>query len=318
MDFITGLPESEQMNAICTIIDKLSKERHYAPCHAADEGTSAEATAQILIQWVFRPHGLPTSITSDRGPQFVATVWKSFCKRLGIKCKLSTAFHPETDGQTEQANQDIEKQLWIYCNYMQDDWVRLLPMAEFADNNAVSAGTSMTPFLANKGFHPRMTFGPDDTNYETARERIQAAKAEDITGTMENILELMKKNAAKSQETMKRHADKHRKEITYEVRDQVFLSSRNITTDRPSKKIEDKMLGPFPIVKKVGTSYELELPQTMKVHNVFHSNLLRKDPGDPLPGQIQEPPGPIVTADGEEWDLADILNSRWHYGRLQY
>ena len=218
----------------------------------------------------------------------------------------------------ERANQDIEKQLRIYCNYMQDDWVRLLPMAEFADNNAVSAGTSMTPFFTNKGFHPQITFGPDDTDYETAREQIQAAKAEDITGTMENILELMKKNAAKSQETMKRHADKHRKEITYEVGDQVFLSSRNITTDRPSKKIEDKMLGPFPIVKKVGTSYELELPQTMKVHNVFHSNLLCKDPGDPLPGQIQEPPGPIVTADGEEWDLADILNSRWHYGRLQY
>ncbi|SLM34530.1 retrotransposon nucleocapsid protein [Lasallia pustulata] len=164
-------------------------------------------------------------------------------------------------------------------------------LTQFADNNAVSAGTSMTPFFANKGFHPRMTFGPDDTNYKTAREQIQAAKAEDITGTMENILELMKKNAAKSQETMKRHADKHQKEITYE-------------------KIEDKMLGPFPIVKKVGTSYELELPQTMKVHNVFHSNLLRKDPGDPLPGQIQEPPGPIVTADDEktrdlEWYYAD-------------
>ncbi|SLM35915.1 reverse transcriptase domain protein [Lasallia pustulata] len=171
-------------------------------------------------------------------------------------------------------------------------------LTQFADNNAVSAGTSMTLFFANKGFHPWMTFGPDDTNYETAREQIQAAKAEDITGTMENILELMKKNAAKSQETMKRHADKHRKEITYEI--------------------EAKMLGPFPIVKKVGTSYELELPQTMKVHNVFHSNLPHKDPGDPLPGQIQEPPGPIVTADGEEWDLADILNSRWHYSRLQY
>ena len=161
----------------------------------------------------------------------MATVWKSFCKRLGIKYKLSTAFHPETDGQTEQANQDIEKQLWIYCNYMQDDWVWLLPMAEFADNNAVSAGTSMTLFFANKGFHPWMTFGPDDTNYKTAREQIQAAKAEDITGTMENILELMKKNAAKSQETMKRHADKHWKKIIYEVGDQVFLSSRNITTD---------------------------------------------------------------------------------------
>ena len=78
------------------------------------------------------------------------------------------------------------------------------------------------------------------------------------------------------------------------------------------------MLGPFPIIKKVGTSYELELPQTMKVHNVFHSNLCYKDPGDPLPGQIQEPPGLIITANGEEWNLADILNSRWHYGRLQY
>ncbi|SLM37367.1 hypothetical protein LPUS_07191 [Lasallia pustulata] len=149
-------------------------------------------------------------------------------------------------------------------------------------------------------------------------DQILAAKAKDITGTMENVLELMKKNAAKSQETMKRHADKHRKEITYEVGDQVFLSSKNITTDQPSKKIEDKMLGPFPIVKKVGTSYELELLQTMKVHNVFYSNLHRKNPGDPLPGQIQEPPGPIVIADGEEWDLADILNSHWHYGHLQY
>ena len=219
----------------------------------------------------------------------MATVWKSFCKRLGIKSKLSTAFHPETDGQTERANQDIEKQLRIYCNYMQDDWVKLLPMAEFADNNAVSAGTGMTPFFANKGFHPRMTFGPDDTKYETAQERVQAAKAEDITGTMDNILKLMRENAEKSQATMKRHADRHRREISYEVGDQVFLSSKNIITDRPSKKLEDKMLGPFPIVKKVGTSYELQLPQTMKVHNVFHSNLLRKDPGNPLPDQIQEP-----------------------------
>ena len=157
---------------------------------------------------------------------------------------------------------------------MQDDWVWLLPIAEFADNNAVAAGTGMTPFFANKGFHPRMTFGPDDTKYETARERIQAAKAEDITDTMQNVLDLMKKNAVKSQETIKRHADKHRKEISYEIGDQVFLSSKNITTDRPSKKIEDKMLGPFSIIKKVGTSYKLQLPQTIKIHNVFHLSLL--------------------------------------------
>ena len=304
------------MNTICTLIDKLSKEHHYTPCQAIDKGTSAEATAQILIQQVFHYHSLPSSITSDCGPQFVATVWKSFCKRLGIKCKLFTAFHPETDGQTERANQDIEKQLCIYCKYMQDDWVKVLPMAEFADNNAVSAGTGITPFFVNKGFHPRMTFGPDDTKYKTARERIQAAKTKGITGTMDNILKLIKENAEKSQETMKRHTDKYRKEVFYEVGDQVFLSSKNITTDRPSKKLKDKILGPFPIVKKVRTSYELQLPQTIKVHNVFHPNLLCKDLGNPLPGQIQEPPRPIVTTDNKKWQLADIVNSRWHYGHL--
>lgn len=201
---------------------------------------------------------------------------------------------------------------------MQDNWVKLLPIAEFADNNAVSAGTGMTPFFANKGFHPRMSFVPDDTSYQTARDRVQAAKAEDITGTMQNVLDVMRGNAEASQSAMKKQADKRRKEVSYEVGDQVFLSSRNITTDRPSKKLEDKMLGPFPVTKKVGASYELQLPVTMKVHNVFHPNLLRKDPDDPLPGQIQEPPGPIVTPEGDEWELEDVLSSRWHYNRLQY
>jgi len=318
MDFITGLPESDQKNAICTVIDKLTRERHYIACTATDEGTSAEATADILLHGVFKYHGLPTSIISDRGPQFVAVVWKSFCRRLGITCKLSTAFHPETDGQTERANQDVERQLRTYCNYMQNDWSKWLPMAEFADNNATSSGTSMTPFFANKGFHPRMSFSPDDTAYTTARGRIGAARAEDITGTMQNILEVMKDNSKRAQEAMSRQANKRRKTVEYQVGDKVFLSSRNITTDRPTKKLEDKMLGPFPITKKIGTSYKLEVPASMKVHDVFHPNLLRADPGDPLPDQIQEPSGPIITPEGEEYELDDILNSRWHYGRLQY
>jgi len=191
-------------------------------------------------------------------------------------------------------------------------------MAEFADNNAISSGTGMSPFFANKGYHPRMSFSPDDAAYSTARERLGTAKAEDITGTMQRVLEVMKHNSKRAQEAMKSQADKHRKIIFYDVGDKVFLSSRNITTDRPSKKLEDKMLGPFPITKKVGTSYQLDLPSSMKVHNVFHSSLLRKDPDNPLPGQIQEPPGPINTPEGEEWELDDILNSRWHHGRLQY
>ena len=121
MDFVIGLPESDDHNAICTIIDRLSKERHYAPCRATEEGTSVKATVDILLHYVFRTHGLPSSIVSDRGPQFVDAVWKSFCKRLDIKSKLSTAFHPETDEQTEHANQEIETRLRHYCNYTQND-----------------------------------------------------------------------------------------------------------------------------------------------------------------------------------------------------
>ena len=99
MDYVIGLPESDGYNAILTIVDRLTKERHYVPCIAAEEGTSAEATAGILIREVFRIHGLSAFIVSDRGPQFVAIVWKAFCKRLQIQAKLFTAFHPETDGQ---------------------------------------------------------------------------------------------------------------------------------------------------------------------------------------------------------------------------
>ena len=97
MDFITGLSNTHGHNAICTIIDRLSKERHYVPCTTEDEDTSAEATARILIQYVFQTHGLSSSITSDRGPQFIPLVWQAFYRLLRIKCKLSTAFHPETD-----------------------------------------------------------------------------------------------------------------------------------------------------------------------------------------------------------------------------
>ena len=300
MDFITGLPISEGYNAILTVIDTLSKERHYIPCFSGDEGTSAEATAKLMRKEIFRLHGLPTTIVSDRGPQFVATVWQSLCKRLGIKSKLSTAFHPQTDGQTERANQDVERQLRIYCNYMQDNWVDCLPMAEFADNNTLAAATGMSPFFANKGYHPRMSFSPDHTTYASTRERLLATKAEEITDVMENTLRVMISRSTNAKESMAKQANKHRKDVSYQVNDKVFLSSRNIKTARPSDKLEDKMLGPFRILQKVGESYRLDLSSTMKIRNEFHPNLLRKDPEDPLSNQIQPPSEPIVIDNEKE------------------
>lgn len=175
MDFITGLPDSGGYNAICTIIDRLSKERHYVPCHWGEGGTSTEETIWILLWNVFRLHGLPDSIVSDRGSQFISKLWKALCERLRIKANLSTAYHPETDGQSERANQDVKRGIRTYCNYMQDDWSKWLPMVEFAD---------LPPFYLNKGFHPRMSFAPNTATYE----RLLAMKADDIAEHMEELL----------------------------------------------------------------------------------------------------------------------------------
>ena len=193
-------------------------------------------------------------------------------------------------------------------------------MAEFADNNAISPSIEQSAFFLNKNFHPRMSFDPDPTEYETTRARIEAGKAEDIFEHMKRSLALTKQALARSRATMKEQADKHRKETVYKVGDMMFLNSRNITTARPSKKLDDKMLGPFKILAEVGNAYRLELPSTMKIHPEFAPNLLRLDPEDPLEGQRHVPPDPIVVEGEDEWEVEDILDSR-HYGRgkrLQY
>ena len=300
MDFIVGLPDSEGHNAICTIIDRLSKERHYAPCTAGEEGTAVEACVRILLHYVFRTHGLPSSIISDRGPQFVSTVWKSFCKRLGIKSKLSTAFHPKTDGQTERANQDIETRLRHYCNYAQDNWARWIDILKFADNDGLSAATGLTPFFVNKEYHPRMTFGPDITNYESTRERLLTGRAENISTEMERIVNYAKEHAINAVKRMIARANQHRRPIEFEIGDHVWLDRRNIKTARPSDKLDDKNLRPYLVTNKRGQAYELKLPDIMHIHPVFHSWLLRKDPQDPLPGQENEPPEPVILGEDPE------------------
>ena len=236
----TGLPESDGYNAILTIVDRLTKERHYVPCIAAEEGTSAEATAGLLIREVFRIHGLPASIISDRGPQFVATVWKSFCERLRIQAKLSTAFHPKTAGQSERSNQDVERHLRTYCSYFQDDWAKWLPIAEFADNNAVSASTDVSPFYANKGFNPRMSFGSDITDYTSTRQRLDAARTENITNKMQNILNFVRQNLDVAQIRITEQTNNHRKNIIFKVGDMIFLSNKNFNIERPSRKLNNK------------------------------------------------------------------------------
>lgn len=155
MDFVTGLPPSEGFDAILVVVDRLIKMRHLIPCN---ETAGAQDVARMYLEHVRKLYGLPTYIVSDRGPQFTATFWSTLCRLLRITPRLSTPFHPRTDGQTERANAVMDQYLRSYVSYQQEDWTAFLGMAEFAANNHVSETTGASPFVANQGFNPCMNF----------------------------------------------------------------------------------------------------------------------------------------------------------------
>ena len=155
-------------------------------------------------------------------------------------------------------------------------------MTEFADNNVDSAAITLSPFFMNYEFHPRMSFEPDSTSYEATQQCLQARSAGELTVKMNEILAFTKQHLAEAQKAMSRQANKHWKDVNYEVRDMVFLNSRNIKTQQPSKKLNNKIFGPFKIVTKVRRAFQLELPRTMLIHDVFHASLLQKAATDPL------------------------------------
>src|SRR5882724_4683209 len=153
MDFIEGLPLSNGHDTILVVVCHLTKMVLFIPTF---QDIDAEDLACIFLSQVFAKHGTPTNIISNRGKHFISRFWRSLFQLLGIKANLSMAYHPETDGQTERVNQILEQYLRVYINYQQDDWVNLLPLAEFAYNNTSHSATMVTPFFANKGFHPKL------------------------------------------------------------------------------------------------------------------------------------------------------------------
>ncbi len=180
MNFITELSLSKDYNVICTIICYLIKKRHYVFCHWEDEDILVKETVWIMLWNVYRLHDLLSFIVSNRDSQFISTMWQSLCKWLRITTSLSTVYHSEIDDQSEWVNQDVERELRIYCNYMQNDWVKWLFMMKFSENFNIFSIISMTSFYFNKNFHSRMSFDLDTTDYKTIHERFKARKADDI------------------------------------------------------------------------------------------------------------------------------------------
>ncbi len=318
MNFIIDLSDSYDYNAILTVICKLSKERHYISCITDDEDTTVEKTAEMLLQWIYRTHDLSSFIVFDRDSQFTFILWKFLCKRLSISLRLFIVYHSQIDDQSERINQNVERYLRSFCSYMQNDWSKWLLMIEFVDNNVLFSVIFLTLFFMNKSFHSRMSFDSDIIEYESIRERLQIARVEDIFDHMNKTLIFAREALIKTRKQMMNQANKHRKKINYKIESKMFLNRRNIVTARLFKKLNDKMLDSFQIIDFVDSFYKLKLSETMRIHDVFHSELLRLVVNDSLSDQKNEPSKSIVVNDEDEWKIDDILNFRRYRRRLQY
>ena len=202
VDFITKLLVVARKDAILVVCDRLSKMAHFV---VTTEATLAEGLARLFRDNIWKLHGLPESVVLDRGPQFAAELMKELNRMLGIETRLSTAFHPQTDGQTERMNQELEQYLRFFVDHRQKDWPEWLASAEFTVNNKVHTATKVLPFMANYGRELRM--GDD------IRKRGKVEKAIEFVERMKKVHEEAGVALKKAQEDMKRQADRGRKEI---------------------------------------------------------------------------------------------------------
>jgi len=217
-DFITKLPIAQGYDSILVVVDQLMKIVYFIP---TTEKTSAEGLARLFRDNVWKLYGLPESIISDRGPQFAAGIIWELNRMLGIESKLLTAFHPQTDRQTERVNQELEQYLRMFIDYRQEQWPDWLGIAEFTYNNKVHSSTKMSPFKANYGQDPRMGF--------EMRRKGKYKGAEKFVVKMKEVQEEAKVALGKVQEEMKKYADRKRTEVDeYKVGDLVMLSTKDL------------------------------------------------------------------------------------------
>jgi hypothetical protein len=277
MDFIDGLPQSRQFNCILVVVDKLTKYAHFVPLR---HPYTATKVAEAFIDNVYKLHGLPQSLVSDRDPVFTSQFWQSIFKATGTQLRLSTANHPETDGQMERVNQSIECFLRCFISAYPSQWSRWLSLCEFWYNTNWHSSLGKSPFEVLYGHQPRY-FGI------SASTTIASSDTEAWLRERSLVLAAVRQHLLQMQQHMKHQADKHRSERVFSVGDLVFLHLQpylqSSVEKRANHKLAFKFFGPYRIVARIGqVAYKLELPATSRVHPVFHVSQLKQCLG---PGQ---------------------------------
>ena len=302
---------------ICVITDHFTKFVIYTACRNTID---SEELARLYSKRLYGIFGMPRRVISDRGSVFVSEFTRTLMKIHGIEGNPSTAYHPQTDGQTERQNQELEAYLRIWVSYHQDDWTKWLSSAQFRYNNLVHSATGYSPIIALTGKQPYSGYNPRVTTNMPGLEALEEQR--------NHIRDEVSAALAESKRLMKEQYDKHiAKARPYQEGDIVWVSAKNLKSKRPMKKLDALRYGPFKIVKRTGPSaYKLVIPPTWKqrnVHDVFNEVYLTPFIGPAFPNQVnmQPPPPDIVNRDEvneEEYEVETILNSRKQGHTVQY
>ena len=309
IDFITDLlTELTDNDFILQIIDAYTKMTHMIPVKLKGSSgitLTVKEAAILLRKHVVRPHDISKTWVSDWDARFINKFWKHLCRRLGIKHASTTVYHSQGDGQTEQLNQPLEAYLKAYVNWEQNDWEKWLNLTEMTYNNFRHDATGMSPFFTNYERHSSMK-----VLWELSEELLDESQATAHTDHMTELYQTLIIRLIKINWMMSCYYDQHHQVKEFEVDDLVWLRIINIHIRRSSKKLNFKKAEPFWVTEKIGTRvYQLKLPDTMKIHNVFFIGLLETY----IPPQDDQNPfreEPVLMNGEAEWEVSGVIDSK--------
>ena len=306
VDFITDLPtDKDAEDSIMTVVDRATKMVHLIPCHKT---TIAGEAARLYWQHVVRLHGVPRAIHTDRGPQFVGRWWREIWSLLGTKLKYGTAYHPQSQGQVERMNAVVSQTLRCLMSDVSNlsRWQEYLPTVEMVVNSLPNRSTGYSPFFLMYGYHPvlpvELLKGDEETKVETVAKYLERTQE-----VWRQAQAQMKRAVTMQQEY---YNAKHR-DISFDVGELVLLSTQNLRLKGIPHKLQRKFCGPYKVLEKIGTqAYRLKLPDSWRIHPVFHVSLLkhwRESAVQPVPGEVE-----LEDVDRPEYfEVEKILRWRW-------